>query len=163
MEKLMIKGLTALCIGSLPFIFRKGPIKILIIAFLFKGIIASLLDNYVVGEGRIKYPVRFFPKHFRLNIVYDYLMYPIIGVLFTRLTYKLKLIPIVLITTCLSLLMTSSQWWLERKTKLFKWQKWSVFHSFFMFMATLLTERGFTELVKKFTKDSPSEKIEPTE
>lgn len=148
----MMKGLLGLCLSVLPFIFGKKPSKILIIAFLLKAIIASLTDNFVVQSGKIKYPIRFLPKHFNVNILYDYLMYPMISVLLTRLTFNAR--PFTILKTVLgtSMLLTISQWCLEKRTKLFKYHNWSFRHSFFTLTGTLLLERGFVSFINKISK-----------
>lgn len=152
MERLMLRGLLAACIGVLPFIFKKRPTSILIIAFLLKGIISSLVDTYVVEAKRIKYPVRFLAKNFNLNILYDYLMYPIIAVIYTRATYASNPVMILLKTLCFSVPLTLGQWILERTTKLFKYHNWHLGHSFATLTGTLLVERGFIGFVKKVLK-----------
>ncbi|WP_373894631.1 CBO0543 family protein [Virgibacillus natechei] len=154
MERLMLKGLLAACVGILPFIFKfkKGPLPILIIAFLFKAFVASLTDSYVVESKRISYPARFLPKKFKLNILYDYLMYPIIGVIYTRMTYTSSPVMILLKTLGFSIPMAIGQWFLEKRTKLVKYNHWNLGHSFAALTGTLLFERSFIGLVKKVTK-----------
>ncbi|MEG8980110.1 hypothetical protein U8Y98_25715 [Priestia megaterium] len=48
--------------------------------------------------------------------------------------------------------MSISQWYLERNSNLFKWKKWTIFHTFASVSFTLLTIRGLAGLVKKADK-----------
>ena len=44
--------------------------------------------------------------------------------------------------------MSISQWYLEKNTGLFKWNKWSAFHTFVIVSFTLLTIRGLVALMR---------------
>jgi TRAP-type mannitol/chloroaromatic compound transport system permease small subunit len=44
--------------------------------------------------------------------------------------------------------MSVAQWYMEKKTNLFKWKAWSVYHTFASINFTLFTIRGFAELLK---------------
>ena len=48
--------------------------------------------------------------------------------------------------------MSIGQWYFEKNSRLFKWKKWTPFHTFASVNFTLFTIRGFVGLIKKFDK-----------
>lgn len=51
-----------------------------------------------------------------------------------------------------SIPMSFAQWYLEKNSGLFKWKKWSIFHTFGSVSFTLFTIRGFIALMKRLDK-----------
>jgi hypothetical protein len=153
MEKLMIKGLFALCILGFPFLVKKPNLKEMLIVFFSKGILSTLIDAYVVNTKRIKYPVRPFPKIFSTNILYDMLFFPLLSVIWIKQSYHDNIPKILLKSLTWSIPMSFLQWFLERKSMLFKWEKWSIFHTFGSISFTLLTIRGLHGLVKRMDEN----------
>jgi hypothetical protein len=45
--------------------------------------------------------------------------------------------------------MSIGQWYMEKNTRLFKWKKWTPFHTFGSVNFTLFTIRGLVGLLKK--------------
>lgn len=81
MEKKLLKLLTTICTISIPFLFFGRNMRENLVIFFSKGVIATLLDAYVVGTNKVEYPVRPFPKIFKTNIVYDMLFFPLLSVI----------------------------------------------------------------------------------
>ncbi len=50
--------------------------------------------------------------------------------------------------------MSIAQWYMEKRTRLFKWKKWSVFHTFASVSFTLFTIRALADLVKRTDKNA---------
>ncbi|GIN87237.1 hypothetical protein J6TS2_36230 [Heyndrickxia sporothermodurans] len=148
MERKMLKTLLALSIASLPMLFFGSKVKENLVIFFSKGVLATLVDAYVVGTNKIKYPIRPFPKIFKTNIIYDMLFFPLLSVLWIKVSSKDNLRKILLKSLLFSVPMSFSQWFLERNTKLFKWKKWTAFHTFGSVSFTLLTIRGLYALMK---------------
>ncbi|MGG4489192.1 CBO0543 family protein [Metabacillus idriensis] len=153
MEKTMIKGLFALCAVMFPFAIRKPNGKEMLIVFFAKGILSTLIDAYVVNTKRIEYPVRPFSKIFKTNILFDLVFFPLLSVIWVRHSYKDKMTGILLKSLTWSVPMSIAQWYMEKKTRLFKWKKWSVFHTFATISFTLFTIRALAAVVKWTNKN----------
>lgn len=123
-----------------------------LVIFFSKGVLATLVDAYVVGTKRIDYPVRPFPKIFKTNIIYDMLFFPILSVIWVKISYNDNLVKILLKSLIFSVPMSIGQWYFEKNSKLFKWKKWSSFHTFGSVNFTLFTIRGFVGLIRKLDK-----------
>ncbi|AYA77811.1 hypothetical protein DOE78_21580 [Bacillus sp. Y1] len=149
MEKKLIKLLTTICTISIPFLFFGRSIRENLVIFFSKGVIATLLDAYVVGTNKVEYPVRPFPKIFKTNIVYDMLFFPLLSVIWVKLSYHDKLPKILLKSLIFSVPMSLGQWFFEKNTSLFKWKRWSPFHTFVSVNFTLFLIRGLVGLIKK--------------
>jgi hypothetical protein len=123
-----------------------------LVIFFSKGVISTLIDAYVVGKKRVEYPVRPFPKIFTTNIIYDTLFFPILSVIWVRISYNDKFWKILLKSLIFSVPMSVGQWYMEKNTRLFKWKKWTPFHTFGFVNLTLFIIRGFVGLLKKLDK-----------
>jgi hypothetical protein len=152
MEKKLLNLLTALCIASLPFLFKGSKMRENLVIFFSKGVIATLIDAYVVGTKRLEYPVRPFPNIFKTNIIYDILFFPLLSVVWVKMSYNDKLSKIILKSLLFSIPMSIGQWYFEKNSRLFKWKKWTPIHTFGSVNFTLFTIRGFVGLLKKLDK-----------
>ncbi|QGQ45153.1 CBO0543 family protein [Metabacillus sediminilitoris] len=152
MEKRLLNLLTALCIASFPFLFKGTKMRENLVVFFSKGVIATLIDAYVVGTKKIEYPVRPFPKIFKTNIIYDMLFFPILSVIWVKLSYNDNLSKILLKSLIFSVPMSIGQWYFEKNSGLFKWKKWTPFHTFGCVNFTLFIIRGLVGLLKKLDK-----------
>ncbi|MEA3318723.1 MAG: CBO0543 family protein [Bacillota bacterium] len=145
----MLNLLNILCMVSLPFVFRGSKMRENILVFFLKGVISMLLDSYVVGTKKIAYPVRPFSKIFSTNIIYDLLFFPILSVIWVRISYHDNLKTLLLKSMIFSVPMSLCQWWLEKNSRLFEWKKWSVFHTFGSINFTLFLVRGIIGFLKR--------------
>ncbi|PEQ84247.1 hypothetical protein CN481_23055 [Bacillus sp. AFS006103] len=152
MEKKLLNLLTALCVISLPFLFKGSKMRESLVIFFSKGVLATLVDAYVVGTKRVEYPVRPFAKIFKTNIIYDILFFPLLSVVWIKISYNDKFWNILLKSLLFSVPMSVGQWYMEKNTKLFKWKKWTALHTFGSVNFTLFTIRGFVGLIKLFDK-----------
>lgn len=152
MEKKLLNLLISLCIVSLPFLFRGPKMRENLLIFFSKGVIATLIDAYVVGTKRVEYPVRPLPKIFKTNIIYDVLFFPILSVIWVKISYNDNIFKILLKSLIFSVPMSLGQWYMENNSRLFKWNKWSPLHTFGSVNFTLFTIRGFVGLLKKLDK-----------
>lgn len=71
----------------------------------------------------------------------------------TVLSYQSKPLELLMRSLFFSVPMTLLQWFLERKTDLFRWKSWSLFHTFASINFTLFTIRGFVGLLKRITPE----------
>ena len=146
MEKVLLRILTAGCVAAIPFLFR-GKRRENFLIFFAKGVLATLVDAYVVGTKKISYPVRPFPKIFKTNIIYDVLFFPLLSVLWVKMTERDRLGKKLLKSLMFSVPMSFGQWYFEKNSRLFKWNKWSPIHTFASVNFTLFTIRGFMGLI----------------
>ncbi|MGD6833543.1 CBO0543 family protein [Sutcliffiella halmapala] len=149
MEKKMLNALFTLCIVSLPFLFKGSKMRENLVVFFSKGVLATLLDAYVVGSKRVEYPVRPFPKIFKTNIIYDMLFFPLLSVIWVKQSYNDNLGNILLKSLTWSIPMSVGQWYFEKNSRLFNWKKWSPLHTFVSVSFTLFTIRGFVSLMRR--------------
>lgn len=149
MEKLLLRAMFITCIGSIPFIFKKPKLNMWLIVFFSKGVLSSLIDTYVVKKGYIKYPTRPLPKAFDINILYDYLFFPLLSVVWVRMSYNAKPLKMLLQSLYFSVPMSLGQWWFQKRGMLFEWKKWTVLHTFASVNFTLFTIRGLVGLIRR--------------
>jgi hypothetical protein len=142
----------ALCLAAFPFLFRGLKMRENLVIFFAKGVIATLIDAYVVAKKWVDYPVRPFPKIFKTNIVYDMLFFPILSVIWVKMSYNDNWVKIILKSLIFSIPMSLGQWYLERNSSLFKWNKWSPLHTFGSVNFTLFIIRGMVGMLKMFDK-----------
>jgi hypothetical protein len=159
MEKRLLNLLTALCVVSLPFLFKGSKMRENLVIFFAKGVLATLIDAYVVGTKRVEYPVRPFAKIFNTNIIYDILFFPILSVVWVKISYNDKFWKILLKSLLFSVPMSVGQWYMEKNTNLFKWKKWTPLHTFGSVNFTLFTIRGFVGLIKLLDKFKSNQRI----
>ncbi|MDG5789224.1 hypothetical protein QA612_17330 [Evansella sp. AB-P1] len=130
-EKLFLRFSLVLGLLLLPIIFRKPPIKDWLLVFLWNSATNGIIDRLVVSYNIIQYPVRLLPKRFRINILFDYLLYPIITVTYNQLTKKDKPMKMVVKLLCFTIPMILIEVWAERNTRLIKFRNgWKWYHSF---------------------------------
>jgi hypothetical protein len=151
-EKKLLNLVLAMSMVSLPFLFRGSKMRENLVIFFSKGVLATLVDAYVVGSKKIAYPVRPFPKIFNTNILYDMLFFPILSVIWVRMSYNDSFGKILLKSLIFSVPMSIGQWYLEKNSKLFKWKKWTPLHTFGSVSFTLFTIRSFVGLIKILDK-----------
>lgn len=153
MEKILLRILFVSSLAAAPFVLKRNNLLMYLTVFFTKCVLSSSLDSYFIKKGKISYPVRPFSKVFDTNILYDLLFYPLLSVVWVRSTYQSK--PLELITRSLffSAPMTLLQWFLERKTDLFRWKSWTALHTFASINFTLFMIRGFVGLLKRITPE----------
>lgn len=152
MEKLMLRGLLGLCLVAFPFLFRGPKMRENLFIFFSKGVFSTVIDAYTVGTKRIEYPIRPFPKIFKTNLIYDLLFFPLLSVLWVKMSYNDRFGKILLKSLLISVPMTLGQWYLEKNSGLFKWKKWSVFHTFGSINFTLFLIRIFVAFLRRLDK-----------
>lgn len=130
-DRQILKMLLYIGCGFLPFLFKKQPIKDWILIFCIKAFFSGFIDSFVVAHKIISYPVRFLPKVFNINILFDFLLFPITCVFYNQMTHRTKWIKTALSVFIYSIPITIIEIWAERSTKLIKYEKhWSWIYSF---------------------------------
>src|SRR5262249_40399495 len=125
-----------------------------LVVFFAKGVLAATIDSIFIKRQKIEYPVRPFPKIFDMNILFDLLFYPLLSVIWVRWTYDTKPSVTLLRSLFFSVPMAIAQWIMEKKTELFKWKSWSIWHTFVSINFTLFTIRGMAEILKIMDKSN---------
>ncbi|WP_187274361.1 CBO0543 family protein [Paenibacillus sp. N3.4] len=154
MERILLKLLFMSSLAAAPLIFKRKHIFILLTTFFAKAVLSTAIDSYFVKSKKISYPVRPFAKVFDTNILYDLLFYPLLSVIWIRWTYNAKPRHILSRSLCFSVPMSIAQWVMEKKTNLFNWKEWSIWHTFAWINVTLFTIRGFVGLVRRYVENT---------
>lgn len=103
---------------SLPFLFKKQPVKDWILIFCLKAFLSGVVDSFVVGKKKITYPVRLLPKVFRIHAIFDLILFPITCVLYNQMTYHSTFLKTVFKVFIFSIPITFFEVWAEKKTNL---------------------------------------------
>jgi hypothetical protein len=152
LERIILRILLLFGLGILPLLFKKHPIKDWVIIFLLKGFTSSFVDSITTGQGKLKYPRRYLPQYFKINVLFDYLFFPIICVIYNQFTYHSKVLGIILKIFLFSIPMTILEVILEHKTKLIKFNKgWTWYHTLISETLIFLFARVFIGSVRRLT------------
>lgn len=139
-------------IGMLPILFRKPSIKKWSVIYVSNAITSHVIDHFLVKAGILKYPVRLVPKVFKVNIVYDYLLCPLITVLYCQSSYNSRYVSTIVQGFIFAIPQVALEYLAEKRRKIIKYAKgWTWFHSYLSIVATKLAFRGLDELLKPKT------------
>lgn len=153
MEKRILNGLLIMGLFLVPFTIKGKFKKDWIIIFLLKGFFSSIMDTFLTRRNKVSYPKRFLPKYFQINVLFDYLLFPITCVLFNQSTYHSNVLGIMFKALLFSVPMTVGEMIFEKNTKLIKFSKqWSWIHTLVSEMLTFMGTRLFIGLVRKYSK-----------
>lgn len=131
-EKNALRIMLVICIGLLPFLLRKPPIKDWLLVFSLNALSNGIVDKILVKKNYLKYPTRLLPNLFSIHILFDYLIYPTFTIIFNQVTMKDRpikiLMKLLLIVTPLTFIETVA----EKKTNMIEWKKsWKWYYTFF--------------------------------
>jgi hypothetical protein len=153
MEKKVLRGLLFFGLLLLPFSIRRTNRKDWIIVFFLKGFTSSLLDTFLTKKKKVSYPKRFLPHYFEINVLFDYLLFPITCVFFNQTTYHSNFKGILLKAFLFSLPMTIVEVLFEKYTKLITFKNnWTSWHTLFSEMISFIATRLFIGLLRKYSK-----------
>ncbi|ARK32669.1 CBO0543 family protein [Halalkalibacter krulwichiae] len=153
-EKNFLWLLQGMTIGSLPFVlFRKQPIKDWLIVFFLVGIVSGNIDKWLTRKGILQYPVRTFPRFLQTSFLFDYLLCPLLNVLYNQITFKdkpkLALLKLFLFITP----MTVFELFLEKNTNLIKWKKgWTFYHTYISTFTKYFSVRLLMGLIRNISR-----------
>lgn len=133
---LLIVGLTLFFYGM-----RKEPREQWITAFLLKAVITSFIGVIVIEEGLLIYPIRFLPQYFDGNILYDYLLLPVVCIYFYQFTHRAGLAKIFAVGVLLAVVMTMLESWFAANTNLIQYYSWTWVHTLVTVFLTLIIVR----------------------
>jgi hypothetical protein len=149
MERLILKMLFISCLASIPFVFKRKNLMMHLFIFFAKGVLNTSIDSVFIKRKKITYPIRPFSKIFDTNILFDLLFYPLLSIVWVRSTYNTNLIVTILRSLWFSVPMSIIQYFMEKKTKLFKWNDWTILDTFLSINFTLFIVRGSVGFVRK--------------
>ncbi|TEB11790.1 CBO0543 family protein [Pelotomaculum propionicicum] len=114
-----------------------------IVIFLYKSLLDSLWGSAVVNAGRIEFPFRQLPQLFKMGLLFDYWVFPILCVWYNHITRERGLWQIFFYAVLFSAGMTAIEFPLELYTNLIKYIKWDWFTTFYTLTITFLSSRAF--------------------
>ncbi len=114
-----------------------------IVVFLYICVLDSLWGSAVVNAHLIEFPFRQFPQLFKMSLLFDYWIFPILCVLYNQITRECGLWPILYYALLFSAGMTAIEYPLELYTNLIKYINWSWFTTFYTLLITFLSSRAF--------------------
>lgn len=141
----LVISITAAFIGLLLLIFAVDwrYFRDWVVVFLYKCVLDSLWGTAVVNVNRIEFPFRQFPQFYKMGLLFDYWIFPILCVLYNQVTRERGLLAILFYAVLFSAGMTAIEYPLELYTDLIKYHNWSWFTSFCTLTITFLSSRAF--------------------
>ncbi|KHF40099.1 CBO0543 family protein [Halalkalibacter okhensis] len=153
-DRTLLHIITLLGISGWAFLFRKkGDIKDWFLIYLFKTLVSTLMDGPVIKKRYVQYPKRYFANSFDSNIVFLYILFPLLCVMYNQFTYKMKPIKTFFSVFLFSIPMALIENFLEKKTKLVEFRKgWDWYHTVSVLTATFWIVRLFIAGVRYIDK-----------
>lgn len=129
-ERNVLISFFILSVGLLPFLLKKPPIKDWLLAFFMNAYSNVILDRLFVHSHFLEYPVRLMPRKFKVNLLFDQLIYPTISIIINQVTKMDKPFTILAKMTSILIPVFLVEFFAERKTNLINWKKgWRWYHS----------------------------------
>ncbi|WBL16948.1 CBO0543 family protein [Sutcliffiella sp. NC1] len=149
-DKYILRSLFVFGIGLLTFVLRKPPIKDWLLVYLWNAVTNGIIDKVIVSYKIVQYPTRQFPKLFKTNILFDYLLYPTMTIVYNQFTDKDRPSIIFLKLFYFTIPMLLIELWAERKTSLIEFKRsWKWYHSFISLNVKSLVTRLWIGWVRK--------------
>ncbi|MCD8503038.1 MAG: hypothetical protein LRY71_17025 [Bacillaceae bacterium] len=150
MPKLFLKVFLLLGLVLTPIAFKQKGIKDWVIVYLLTAFVSGIIDHILVVKKILSYPVRFYPKMFKYQIVFDWLLCPVISVFFNQLTKNDKS---VFQITAKLFLFTIPQLLIEvlsgRYLQLVRWKKgWKWYYTFITMNVKFLIVRAIVQFIR---------------
>ena len=153
LERRFLIYTTIIFLGGLPLVLKKVNIKDSLLILFMNGYTNAIVDRFLVNRNILSYPVRFIPKEFKSNVLFDFLYLPTVSLWLYQLTkndkpFKIifKIVPIVSSLFLFEL-------WAEKNTKLIKWKKeWKWYYSLISLNIRTLFSRLVIEIINILDK-----------
>ncbi|GAE25598.1 hypothetical protein JCM9140_1601 [Halalkalibacter wakoensis JCM 9140] len=131
-------------------LFKRPSSKLWISLYLSNCLFNYLFDKSLVETKQIEYPVRFKPKIFKINVIYDFLVCPFLSVWYCQSTYHSKWSGIIGKLILFSIPQAIYEVLLERKTDALKFKgKWKWLYSFYLVFLVKIISRSIFAFMKK--------------
>lgn len=153
-DRKIMNIITLLGMCGWTFLFRrKGELKDWFLIYFMKSLVSTLIDGPVIKQKYVQYPYRYFPKLFDTNIIFLYVIFPLLCVIYHQFTYKMKPLKTILSVVLFSGPMTLIEWWLERNTNLVRYRKgWNSFYTFSVLSLTFWIVHAAIEGIRFLAK-----------
>jgi hypothetical protein len=141
----LIISITAALIGLLLLIFVVDwrYFRDWVVVFLYKTVLDALWGAAVVNLNLLEYPFRQLPQLYRVSLLFDYWIFPILCVLYNQVTRKQGFRLILSYAVLFSAGMTAIEYPLELYTELIRYYHWSWYITFITLTVTFLSSRAF--------------------
>lgn len=150
LERLLLWSGVVFGIVSIPSLFRKPSFKIWLPLYLINCIINYLFNKALVQTKQLKYPVRGFPKQFKINTIYDFFVCPFLSIYFCQSVYNSKPLSIIGKLFLFSIPQGAYELFLERKTDLLKFTgKWRWSYSLSLVFVVKIMAFGIFIILKR--------------
>lgn len=152
LEMNILKALFIISLGLFINLLRKPPIKDWLLVFFLKSYFATFIDNLLVRNGFLKYPVNLI-SGFDISVLFSYLLFPISCVYFNQITKTSSVFDIVKKCLYFSVPSAIAEHFLERKTKLISYKKsWNSYYSFLSIAFSFLIVRALMGMIRSLSK-----------
>jgi hypothetical protein len=151
MERIILWFSLLLAVVLLFLSFKKAPIKDWVIVYLLQAYLAIFVGVIVIEEKMLAYPVRFLPKYFDSNILYEYLILPVVCVYFNQTTYHSNIPSIILQNITYTSVVTIIEVVLEKYTNLIKYKNWNWMYTFGSTFLIMLFVRIVIGFIRKMS------------
>ncbi|MBT2686662.1 hypothetical protein J7I93_00530 [Bacillus sp. ISL-47] len=136
---------------SFPTLFKKPSAKTWLPLFLASCLVNYFFDSVLVRTGKVKYPIRLFPRLTKINIAYDFFVCPYLSIWYCQSTLKASFPEILKKLILFSLPQGLYEIFLEKKTNTLQFQEsWKWFHSVLLvFLVKIITRIMLILFAKK--------------
>lgn len=153
MERNFLRALLVFGLVALTFTLRRKNIKDWGIVFFSSGFFVSFIANIIIKGNKVKHSVRLLPNYFQTNVLYEYLMLPLVCVWYNQTTNHSWIPGIISQALLYSAIHTLIEGFLERKTDLVQWKNWDWVHNIYSLTLIFLGSRGLISIFRRVSKD----------
>ncbi|MGM0903878.1 MAG: CBO0543 family protein [Bacillota bacterium] len=156
LERFILKFGMTFGILSFPTLFKKPSGKIWFILYLINCLVNWIFDKILVETKQVTYPVRFLPKIFKINVIYDFLVCPYLSVWYCQSTNKSNIKEAIGKLFLYGLPQAAYEIILERKTNALLFiGKWRWFYSLFLVFVVKIISRIMLIFIKRNYEKTP--------
>jgi hypothetical protein len=142
-------------IASIPTLYRKPSAKFWVAQLLINGMSNIAIDTFLTKKKYIKYPVRFAPKAFKVQLIYDCLICPYISVWLCQTTMRASLKKIVGMTLLFAIPQLLLEHLALKTTNLIKYgNNWTLSRTFFAILFAKILARVYSALSFKLIQQN---------
>ncbi|QTL52865.1 CBO0543 family protein [Priestia aryabhattai] len=153
LERRFLICTTIIFLGGLPLVLKKVNIKDSLLILFMNGYTNAIVDRFLVNRNILSYPVRFIPKEFKSNVLFDFLYLPTVSLWLYQLTKNDKPFKIIFKIVSIVSSLFLFELWAEKNTKLIKWKKeWKWYYSLISLNIRTLFSRLVIEIINILDK-----------
>ncbi|MFC0272852.1 CBO0543 family protein [Metabacillus herbersteinensis] len=149
MERIILWLLLIIGIILLVFSLRKPPIKDWILIFLLASCFSIFLGVLVVEEKMLEYPISFLSEYFGSNLLYEYLLFPVVCIYFYQTTYYSRYLGITLQCVVYTSVLTIIEVLFEKYTDLIEYHTWTWIHTSISIFFLMMFIRIIVQLINR--------------